>query len=143
MLNSLSFSLLCYTRESVIAEKFETMVKFGELNSRMKDFYDIWLLSRQFDFEKETLMRAIHLTFKQRNTSFPQKIVAFSDEFVKAKQIQWAAFSKSLREYNIPDHFGDIISELRTFLESLFSTISFDTDVKLEGQKWQPPGPWK
>ena len=38
--------LLCYSRESAIAEKFEAMLKLGELNSRMKDFYDIWLLSR-------------------------------------------------------------------------------------------------
>ena len=43
--------LLCYSMESAIAEKFEAMVKLGVLNSRMKDFYDIWLLSRRFDFE--------------------------------------------------------------------------------------------
>src|SRR5208283_6125955 len=47
--------LLCYSRESTIAEKFEAMVKLRELNSRMQDFYDIWLLSRQFDFEGERL----------------------------------------------------------------------------------------
>jgi hypothetical protein len=44
-----------YSRESAVAEKFEAMVKLGILNSRMKDFYDIWLLSRQFDFDGETL----------------------------------------------------------------------------------------
>ena len=42
--------LLCYSRESAIAEKFQAMIKLGSLNSRMKDFYDIWLLSRQFSF---------------------------------------------------------------------------------------------
>jgi len=47
MINSPAPRLLCYSRESAIAEKFETMVKLGVLNSRMKDFYDIWLLSRQ------------------------------------------------------------------------------------------------
>lgn len=47
--------LLCYSRESVIAEKTEAMFRHGELNSRMKDFYDIWLLSQQFDFDGETL----------------------------------------------------------------------------------------
>ena len=44
-------TLLCYSLESAIAEKFEAMVKFGIVNSRLKDFYDIWLLSRQFNFE--------------------------------------------------------------------------------------------
>ncbi len=42
--------MLCYSRESAIAEKLEAMIKLGELNSRMKDFYDTWLLARQFDF---------------------------------------------------------------------------------------------
>ena len=46
-----------YPRETAIAEKFEAMVKLGALNSRMKDFYDIWLLSRQFDFDGPTLAR--------------------------------------------------------------------------------------
>jgi len=47
--------LLCYSRESTIAEKFQANVALGALNSRMKGFYDIWLLSRQFDFGLETL----------------------------------------------------------------------------------------
>ncbi len=51
--------VLCYSRESAIAEKFEVMVKLGILNSRMKDFYDIWLLSRQFDFDGAQLTKAI------------------------------------------------------------------------------------
>ncbi len=48
-----------YPRETAIAEKFEAMVKLGTLNSRMKDFYDIWLLSRQFDFDGPTLAQAV------------------------------------------------------------------------------------
>jgi len=56
MLDSPAPRLLCYSRESSIAEKFETMVKLGVLNSRMKDFYDIWLLSRQFDFDDSISM---------------------------------------------------------------------------------------
>jgi hypothetical protein len=41
-----------YSRETTVAEKFEAMVKFGQLNSRMRDFFDIWLLSRQFDYDR-------------------------------------------------------------------------------------------
>ena len=58
--------LLCYSRESAVAEKFEAMVKLAALNSRMKDFYDIWLLSRQFDFEAANLSEAIHRTLNKR-----------------------------------------------------------------------------
>ncbi len=59
LLGSPAPQLLCYSRESAIAEKFEAMVKLGELNSRMKDFYDIWLLSRQFEFSGQKFIRAI------------------------------------------------------------------------------------
>jgi len=69
--------LLCYSRESAIAEKFEAMLKLRGLNSRMKDFYDIWLLSRQFGFDGKTLSEAIRLTLEQRGTELPDEIVAF------------------------------------------------------------------
>ena len=70
-------SLLCYSRESTIAEKFEAMIKLGHLNSRMKDFYDIWVLSRQFPFALNNLAEAVRLTFKQRGTELNQPIEAF------------------------------------------------------------------
>jgi hypothetical protein len=57
-----------YTRETVVAEKFEAMVKLGTLNSRMKDFYDIWLLSRRFSFDGPMLARAVAATFANRKT---------------------------------------------------------------------------
>ena len=80
--------LLCYSRESLIAEKFEVMLKHRELYSRMKDFHDIWLLSRNFGFEGRELSEAIKLTLEQRGTSLPVNIVAFSNEFISTKQTQ-------------------------------------------------------
>lgn len=64
--------LLCYSRESAIAEKLQAMVALGELNSRMKDFYDIWLLSRQFTFELSGLRVAVEATFNRRKTTRPE-----------------------------------------------------------------------
>lgn len=61
--------LMGYTRESVVAEKFEAMVKLDELNSRMKDFFDIWLLSGLFDFNGSQLATTIHATFTWRATA--------------------------------------------------------------------------
>lgn len=75
-------TLLCYSRESAIAEKFEAMIKLGKLNSRMKDFYDIWLLSRQFQFELSSLGEAVRQTFEQRGTKLSEPIEAFSKEFI-------------------------------------------------------------
>jgi len=88
LLDSPAPKLLCYSRESAIAEKFEAMLKLDKLNSRMKDFYDIWLLSRQFDFEGDTLTESIRLTLGHRGTPIPKTITAFTKAFIAAKHIQ-------------------------------------------------------
>jgi len=116
--------LLCYSRESVIAEKFETMVKLGILNSRMKDFYDIWLLSRQFEFDEMKLAEAIRLTFQRRGTVLPSVIEAFEQPFIHAKQAQWSAFHKRLQQPNVPKSFKDIVSGVKEFLAPLLPLLS-------------------
>ena len=116
--------LLCYSRESVIAEKFETMVKLGILNSRMKDFYDIWLLSRQFEFDEMKLAEAIRLTFQRRGTLLTSVIVAFEQPFIHAKQAQWSAFHKRLQQPNVPESFKDVVSVVKEFLAPLLPLLS-------------------
>lgn len=88
--------LIPYTKESVIAEKFDAMVSRGMTNSRMKDFYDIWVMSRQFNFERNALAEAIRLTFRQRHTDIKKGILAFTQEFIEAKQSQWTIFRNKL-----------------------------------------------
>jgi hypothetical protein len=66
----------------MIAEKFEAMVSLGLANSRMKDFYDIWSLSREFSFDGASLSEAIRKTFARRGTGFPTAMpVVFTQEF--------------------------------------------------------------
>jgi predicted nucleotidyltransferase component of viral defense system len=132
--------LQCYSRESAIAEKFEAMVKLRELNSRMKDFYDIWLLSRQFDFEGERLAEAIRLTFERRGTMLPNEITAFTERFIDAKQVQWKAFTRKLNQEYLPTSFADVVSVVKAFLAPLASAISSGTPV---AGRWIAPGPWK
>jgi len=124
--------LLCYSRESAIAEKFEAMVKLGILNSRMKDFYDIWLLSRQFDFKGNQLVQAIQLTFEQRGTPLPSSVVAFQAPFVTEKQVQWTAFCRRLDQEHLPNAFSDIVTQVESFLtpviESARSSEPSDKD---------------
>ncbi len=109
--------LLCYSRESAIAEKFEAMIKLGELNSRMKDFYDIWLLSRQFEFANEELSKAIQLTMDNRETELPKEITAFSPDFVQSKQKQWEAFRNRVAQEHIPIDFSEIVTSISEFLK--------------------------
>jgi predicted nucleotidyltransferase component of viral defense system len=87
--------LQAYARETVIAEKFQAMVVLGRANSRMKDFYDIWILSRSFSFDDDRLARAIAATFARRGTAIPvDRPDALSPAFAadKLKQQQWRAF---------------------------------------------------
>ena len=60
-----------YPREAVVAEKFEAMVQLGMTNSRMKDYYDLWFLSRHFEFEGSTFAAAVTATFNRRGTVIP------------------------------------------------------------------------
>lgn len=139
LLGSPAPQLLCYSRESAIAEKFESMVKLGELNSRMKDFYDIWLLSRQFEFSGQNMAEAIRLTFERRETPIPDVVSAFSEEFVTMKQIQWTAFHRRLRQAHVPEDFADIVLAIRNFIEPL--VVALFTG-KAAPDNWAASGPW-
>lgn len=132
--------LLGYSLESAIAEKFEAMVKLGELNSRMKDFYDIWLLSRQFDFSEDQLKAAISETLKNRGTNLPAEIVAFSDSFLAMKSGQWQAFHRRLGQENITGNFADIMRHVKIFLEPIVESIRSGMAAPAN---WEAPGPWK
>jgi len=100
--------LRAYARETVIAEKFQAMVALGRANSRMKDFYDIWLLSQSFPFDNDRLARAIAATFERRETEVPVDVPdaltpAFAED--EQKQRQWNAFLENvaLRPGSLPE----------------------------------------
>ena len=87
--------LHAYRFETAIAEKCEAMVKLGLANSRMKDFYDIFVLARDFDFEADILKSALHNTFERRGTPLPKTApLAWTAAFTAdaAKVTQWSAF---------------------------------------------------
>lgn len=109
--------LRSYARETMIAEKFQAMVALGRANSRMKDFYDIWLLSRSFAFDNERLARAIAATFARRQTPIPTEPPdALTTSFAadRQKQDQWRAFVVNLAVD--PGTLDSVIAELASFL---------------------------
>lgn len=131
-----------YSMESTIAEKFHAMVKRGILNSRMKDFHDIWMLSRSFDFQGAILAKAIETTFANRDTPVPADPAVFDDSFPKDKDknVQWRGFIRKSRLSGAPDSFADIVAGVKMFLEPLA--------IALAGQRmfrslWKAPGPWE
>jgi len=130
-----------YTRESTVAEKFEAMTKLGMVNSRMKDFYDIWLLSRQFDFDGKTLAKAIKQTFDNRGTRLGSQPVALTSEFGEdaLKQAQWRAFLVRNRLDNAPSRLADVVTALTDFLGPVAAAVASGRGFR---KRWQAPGPW-
>ncbi len=88
-----AISLLAYPIESSIAEKFQAMVALGNANSRMKDFYDVWICSKHLDFDADALLKAIDATSKNRETAIPpEDVEALTTAFAKGHRAQWNAF---------------------------------------------------
>jgi len=110
--------LRAYPRYTVVAEKLEALTSLGIANSRMKDFFDLWVLASQADFDGATLVRAIRATFERRGTPFPASVpFGLSEDFSTdvQKQIQWRAFLKKNALESIA--LDTVLSRLRVFLE--------------------------
>jgi len=132
-----------YPVESVISEKFETMIKLGSLNSRMKDFYDIWLLMRNFNFNGEKLKKAVKNTFEYRKTSLPKSKPLFDEEIYDKesdRQVLWKAFLNKNDIKNTPRKLQDVAEQIETFLIQPVNSILKSERFE---QKWISPGPWK
>jgi predicted nucleotidyltransferase component of viral defense system len=103
-LDSDTIRLLAYPVESAIAEKLQAMVALGNANSRMKDFYDVWIYSNHLDFNTDTLLKAIDATFKNRETPVPAKeFEALSRRFAEQHRVQWNAFVKKIGQHDLTD----------------------------------------
>lgn len=110
--------LRIYPPETVVAEKLQAMVMLGILNSRTKDFYDLWTLSRSVPFDGDTLCQAIRATFEARKTSLPtEPPVALTPIFYQdARQAHgWSAFLRRLR-LDVDRAFADVGADLNGFL---------------------------
>ena len=136
-----------YTRETVVAEKFEAMVKLGALNSRMKDFYDVWFLARHYEFDGEVLAEAVSRTFSNRKTAVSQVPFALTPEFAltPGKEGQWKGFVRKGRLTDAPADLATVIRELGVFLLPLAGSVgqggSFDVGWKDGGPWSKSPGP--
>ena len=135
-------TIRAYPPETVVAEKFEAMVKLGMANSRMKDFYDLWILGQDFEFTGSELANAIKATFERRGAKLPASApIALTQEFFgdSIKLKQWEAFGKRTRIDNLPP-IDAVASHLDFFLMPLCRAV-------LSGERyhgiWKPGGPWK
>lgn len=124
-----------YPPETVIAEKFQAIVALGMINSRIKDFYDLWFMARSMEFDFLLLREAVVNTFDRRKTIIPKETpIAFASVFADQKQVLWVGFLKKNQIVDAPQSLGDAIRVLKEFLDPVvrpsdkkFSHWSFET----------------
>lgn len=132
-----------YPRYTVVAEKLEALTSLGMLNSRMKDYFDLWILAKHSDFDGQILSRAVAATFERRRTAVPTGVpIGLSDEFINDAQKgkQWQGF---LRKNALdPMSLATVVVDLRDFLMPVLAAIaaggSHDYPWRA-GAGWQKP----
>jgi hypothetical protein len=132
-----------YAPETAIAEKFETIVKLGLVNSRLKDYYDIQVLSREFAFQGQILSTAIKATFKRRQTQLVTGVpLGVSDDFATdtVKLTQWRAFIRRGRLKYQETNLAVVVESVRNFL--LPPAIAAANEQAFAAE-WPKGGPWR
>jgi hypothetical protein len=119
------------------------MIELGLQNSRMKDFFDLWILPREFAFDGTSLTAAIAATFRRRKTGIPSGVpdpltAAFGAD--RAKRTQWQAFLLRARVKHEPPPFEQVLDTIARFVlppaHAAYREDAFD-------RSWPPDGPWK
>jgi hypothetical protein len=133
--------LRAYPRETVVAEKLDAMVQLGMANSRMKDFYDVAVLARDFAFEGDLLVRAIRATFERRKTLLPTTLpVALTTTFAEdpTKKTQWSGF---VRKAGIRDagSLAETVAAVAAFSGPPLMAASRGV---FDGTTWGAAGQW-
>jgi hypothetical protein len=134
--------LRAYPPETVVAEKLQAMVMLGMANSRMKDFFDLWVMARDFSFEGGTLHAAIRATFSRRKTDLPSTAPpALTDTFAKddTKRKQWSAFcTRSGLKAGVRG-LEEVVASMARFLLPPLSAAARGESFE---HRWPPGGPW-
>ena len=122
--------ILTYSLESTIAEKFDAILQRFELTGRMKDFYDIYYLSRKFDFDGLKLQTAIQKTLRNRGTAYEkdsfQRVLALRDD--GDMHTKWRYFLRTLGNSEMA--FSSVIGGIETFLLPVWDAISNDIELQ-------------
>lgn len=135
--------LKAYQKYTFIAEKFEAMVQLGIANSRMKDFFDVWLLPQLLEFNGKVLADTIVTTFERRKTKIPVEEFpfVFTKDFREdsQQQVQWKAFIRNAKPAPIMEDFSELIGEIADFIMPVLEQIK---NPGLDLFRWQPGKGW-
>ncbi len=143
LLNGPPPTIRAYPREAVVAEKLHAMVVLGSATSRLKDFYDLYVLSGLFPFAGETLTQSIAATFERRRTAVSEALpVALAPAFFaeERRAIQWRAYLDRNGLPGAPADFAVVGERLRLFLQEPLRAVGQEESFQ---RNWQPEGPWQ
>lgn len=143
LLNGPTPLIRAYPREAVVAEKLHALVVLGSVNSRWKDFYDLYVLSTLFSFVGDTLTRSIAATFERRKTAIPDaQPVALTPAFFadENRAAEWRAYLQRNGLPGAPADFSLVGERLRGFLGEPLRRLGDGTGFR---RTWPPEGPWR
>jgi predicted nucleotidyltransferase component of viral defense system len=117
-------TVFAYSLESVVAEKFQAMIELSEVNSRYKDFYDVYKILKNQKLTDDALSAAIHATFQNRNTVYLESHPLFTKEFAtdEERNKNWMRFLKKIKQDNDLS-FETVISLIVLRLEPVYKTM--------------------
>lgn len=146
LLNFPAPQVLSYPRETVVAEKFQAMVMLGMSNTRLKDFYDLWVLASDFSFDGVVLGAALTATFDRRRTPLPQslaEVVALTPLFTadSQKQQTWKAFLRKHQLATTELSLMDVVERIQEFVLPVSAVVS--KGEVFVGQWEQDRGSWQ
>ncbi len=130
--------ILMYPPETVVAEKFEAMIRFAEETGRIKDFHDIWVISRTFEFDLSVLTEAVGGTLRRRQTATPAEMpVVLRAPFAERsdKQALWAGFLRRTPPASPPPALDELLAELRGFLGPVLAALALPESAR---GHWNP-----
>lgn len=131
-----------YPPEAVIAEKLHAMVTLGEVNSRLKDFYDLWTLARRFSFDGASLAGAVAATFKRRDTAISGELpIGLGSRFFAdpGRAIQWRSYVDRNGLPGASRDFAVVGEQIQAFLSPVWTALA---DGRPFTDTWPPAGPW-
>lgn len=141
MLDQPMAELRAYPPETVVAEKFQAMVALDMINTRLKDFYDLWAIANAFEFDGTMLARAIAATFERRQTKVPAQIPsALTAAYADERQGQWAAFLRRTEIALAPEPFPVVQAQIERLV--MPPALALASGAGFEG-RWRPGGPWE
>jgi predicted nucleotidyltransferase component of viral defense system len=128
--------LRAYPIETVVAEKFHALAVRGITNSRLKDYYDLWLIAETFELDRAPLAAAVRQTFERRATALPQeKPTGLSEAYVETWGDQWRTFRTRDRMAAAPEQLATVVADLERFVLPLIDDAEGDW-------RWKPRTGW-